>query len=215
MAVRHARVIASGAHLAPLVGAAADIVICADGGLAAAIEAQLRVDVVVGDLDSASAADLDAAAAAGAEILRHPATKDETDLELALLEAMDRGAASIAVHLADGGRLDHQLANLVVLASPRWRSARVSAWVGENRVWVVHGELELPLAAGAAVALQAVAGPATVTTTGLAYPLHGEVLRSTEARGIANEVISAPATVRVDDGVVLVLSPPGQSAQAT
>lgn len=171
--------------------------------------------MVVGDLDSATAADLDDAAAAGAEIVRHPTGKDESDLELALFAAMARGASSITVHLADGGRLDHQLANLVVLASSRWQSAQVSAWVGDNRVWVVRGHLELPLPNGAAVALQAVAGPATVTTTGLAFPLEGEVLRPTEARGIANEVADAPATVRVDDGVVLVLGPSDQSAQAT
>lgn len=215
MAGRHVQVIASGASVAPVAASSADVVICADGGFGIARAAGRRVDLVIGDLDSATRDDLAAARADGTRIEPHPTTKDESDLELAITSAVDGGATSITVHVADGGRLDHQLANLVVLASPRWQRVRVDAWVGHARVWVVHRQLVLPLGAGDPVAIQAVGGAATVTTTGLAYPLDAERLHATEARGIANEVRTAPAEVRVDDGVVLVISSTDQSAQAT
>lgn len=215
----HVQVIASGAWVDGVATTSADRVICADGGLAVALAAGRTIDVVVGDLDSASERDVAIAREAGARIRRHRADKDESDLELALAEAVNEGAGRVTVHLDDGGRLDHQLANLMVLASPRWEAVDVAALVGEVRVWVVRGHLELtvdpPLEVGDAVALQAVGGPATVTTSGLVYPLRDEELAPTEARGIANAVESVPVSVTVGGGVVLVMATGRQSAQAT
>ena len=215
MTGRHVQVIATGAATVHVAASAATFVVCADGGVRSALHARRRIDLVVGDLDSATATDLAAARAAGARIERFPTAKDESDLELAMAAALAAEAASVTVHLRDGGRLDHQLANLLVLASRRWRSVRVDAWVGDDRVWVVHESVVLPLAVGAALAVQAVTGPATVTTRGLAFPLEGEVLDAAEARGIANEVVATPVEVRVDTGVVLVIGSTDQSAHAT
>lgn len=215
MAGRHFQVIASGASVAAAADSTADVVVCADGGLRVALDAGRRVDLVVGDLDSATDDDLAAAKAAGARIERHPSAKDESDLELAVAAAVAEHAETITVHLADGGRLDHQLANLLVLSSNRWASACVDAWVGDDRVWVVRDALVLSLVAGDPVAIQAITGAARVTTVGLAFPLDDEVLHADEARGIANEVVAAPAEVRVVDGVVLVISSRAQSAHAT
>ena len=58
--------------------------IAADSGLDHATALGFAVDLVVGDLDSADPAAVDAAVAAGAAVERHPEAKDATDLELAL-----------------------------------------------------------------------------------------------------------------------------------
>ncbi len=207
MAELHVQVIASGAAVQPVADTAADVVICADGGLAVALTARRPVDLVVGDFDSARPDDVAAAVAAGADLETHPAGKDESDLELALAAAVERGATALTVHLAEGGRLDHQLANLAVVSSRRWSGVALQAWVGVDRVWAVWDRVELPLAVGRGVAIQAMGGSAQVTTTGLKYPLDQEFLDPGQARGIANVVVSTPASVRVDDGVVLVISP--------
>jgi len=211
----HVQVIASGAATRPVAELVADLVVCADGGVAVALASGRAVDLVVGDLDSAEPADLATVEAAGGTISGHPVDKDESDLELALDAAAGRGASRITVHLADGGRLDHQLANLMVLASSRWSPSVVDAWVGHDRVWVVRDELETMLPVGELVAIQAVGGSARVTTEGLAFPLRDEQLAPTEARGIANRVLASPVRVAVRGGVVLVIRPGGQSAHAT
>lgn len=213
MADRHVQVIAPGAAVAPVAASSAELVVCADGGVAVALAAGRRIDHVVGDLDSVTAADLAVAESHGARLERHPPEKDESDLELAIAASAANGADEVTVHLGAGGRLDHQLANLLVLAAPRWRSLRIDAWVGEDRVWVVHDRRIVPLPVGAHLAVQAVAGPASVTTVGVAYPLTGEVLQPTQARGISNTVLTSPVEVRVDDGIVLVIGS-AQSAQA-
>jgi thiamine pyrophosphokinase len=66
----------------------AETVVAADGGLLRARALGLGVDVVVGDLDSATPEALAAAEAEGARIVRHPQAKDATDLELALDEVV-------------------------------------------------------------------------------------------------------------------------------
>ncbi len=186
-----------------------DLVIAADAGLEVLLAAHRPVDSVVGDLDSVSPAALSEATAAGAEIQQHPSDKDESDLELALAVAVTNGARQIHVVLRDGGRLDHQLANLLVLASKRWQQADIDAVVGEHRVWVVHGadERTIPLVAGEPLALHAVGGTATgVTTTNLRYPLVDADLPGLVALGISNRAVAAEPTVKIETGVVIAIS---------
>ena len=68
------------------------IIIAADGGVRHALALDLTPEVVIGDMDSVTPAELAACAAIGATIMRHAAAKDETDLELALLYAAEQGA---------------------------------------------------------------------------------------------------------------------------
>ena len=187
----------------------ADLVIAADAGLEVLLQAGRPVDLVVGDLDSVSPEALSEAADSGAEIQQHPSDKDESDLELALAAAVSSGAQRVQVLLRDGGRLDHQLANLLVLASPRWRQADLDAVVGEHRVWVVYDgdERTVPLVAGEALALHAVGATAKgVTTTNLRYPLVRADLPPLVALGISNEAVADAPTIRVESGVVLAIS---------
>src|SRR5579859_5466672 len=78
-------------------------VIAADGGAEVARHLGLEVDLVVGDLDSISAATL----AGIAQVERHAAEKDATDLELALTAALRLEPERILVLAGAGGRLDH------------------------------------------------------------------------------------------------------------
>ncbi len=209
--VSSALVVASGAPLGAVERAPqTDLVVAADAGLEVLLQAGRSVDLVVGDLDSVSPEALSDAAAGGAEIQQHPSDKDESDLELALTAAVWGGAQRVHVLLRDGGRLDHQLANLLVLASPRWQQADIDAVVGEHRVWVVHGgdRRRIPLVAGEALALHAVGATAEgVTTTNLRYPLVDGDLPPLVALGISNEAVADTPTIRVESGVVLAISP--------
>ena len=189
-----------------------DLVVAADGGLDAASRWRLRVDAVVGDLDSASAAGLDWAKRCGAVIDAHPAAKDATDLELAMASVLEQVEA-VHVLLPAGGRLDQAVASLAVLASPRWAGLEVSATVGEAHVTVVRGLRRLRGEVGEVVSLVAVGGPALVaSTSGLLYPLVEEALSPTEGRGTSNVIVAAPPTVDVVEGVLLAIRPAGAAS---
>ena len=193
----------------------ADLVIAADSGLEHAMALGFPVDLIVGDLDSADPAAIDAAVAAGAAVEHHPEAKDATDLELALLAARDRGCTRAIVVGGHGGRLDHFLANALLLASSALAGLRVEARLGDARVFVVRDEHELHGEAGDLCTLLPLGGPALgVRTEGLRYPLHGETLEPGSTRGVSNELLSSVARVSLVDGVLLAILPdPGKAEQ--
>src|SRR5262249_59879246 len=100
-------------------------------------------DLVIGDFDSADPAALEAAVAGGAEVRRYPADKDQSDLELALHAARAGGAKRVIVVGGSGGRLDHFLANALLLASPSFAHLHIQALVGNARVTVIHRDARL------------------------------------------------------------------------
>ena len=187
---------------------AARAVVAADGGLDRAAALGLDVDVVVGDLDSVSPDALERAAADGVRVVRHPAVKDATDLELAFDEAVELGAARVLVVASDGGRLDHLLASLLLLGSERYAALELDALVGSALVHVIRGGRTLRGATGELVTLLALGGPAVgVTTDGLEYPLSDETLEPGSSRGVSNVFAGVEARVTVLQGVLLAVRP--------
>ena len=78
-----------------------DYWIAADGGLRHALALGRLPDVLIGDLDSVTPEQLAQAEAAGVRILRYPVEKDDTDLELALLQPARWPLSRIAALLAE------------------------------------------------------------------------------------------------------------------
>jgi len=200
---------ASGSALAVPPGAP---IIAADSGLEHALALGLEVAVAVGDFDSASSEAVAIAEAAGVRIERHPTEKDATDLELALDAAMRMNPRRILVLAARGGRLDHELAALLLLGSERYAAAEIDANIGDADVHVVRGLRTLRGEPGELITLLAVNGPAIgVTTEGLTYPLRGETLEPGSSRGVSNVFESEEARISVADGVLLAVRPGGSA----
>jgi thiamine pyrophosphokinase len=195
-------------------GWAADVasVVAADGGAATCTRLGLRPDLLVGDLDSIDPATVAELEAAGVPIERASVDKDETDMELAILAALRRGATRITVLGAIGGaRLDHELANISLLALPAARATPMILLDEQARVRLVVGperaQLRGPI--GGIVSLLPLGdGVEGVTTSGLRYPLRGEPLPFGPARGISNVRVAAEATVALRAGRLLIIETP-------
>jgi thiamine pyrophosphokinase len=183
-------------------------VFAADSGVERALALGRVVDLVVGDLDSADPAAVERAVAGGAEVRHYPAAKDKTDLELALDAARDAGVRRVIVVGGSGGRLDHFLANALLLASPSFADLDVEALVGSARITVIHRDARLSGTPGDLVSLLAAGGPARgVRTGGLRFPLDGEDLLPGSTRGVSNELIEPVAAVSLEHGVLLAVQP--------
>ncbi len=184
-------------------------VIGVDSGVDHALAAGLVPDVAVGDLDSISATGLARIERDGIRIDRHPPAKDATDLELALEIALEDGPGVVTVV---GGhpdeRIDHWLGTILSLASPRWQSLRIRAWLGGALVVPVHDHAEVDVDDGAVVSLFAVNGDAEIAATeGLAWAMLDDVLLSGSSRGVSNVATASRIAVTVRSGVVLVVVP--------
>jgi len=182
-----------------------ELVIAADAGALLAGPLGLTLDLVVGDGDSLGEAALDELGRAGVAIERSPADKDASDTELALIAAATHGATDIVVLGAFGGRLDHELANIWILAHPALAGRTVALLDGRQRVQMLGtgaAGLDLAHGAGGLVTLLPFGGPATdVTTHGLRWALTGATLETGYSLGLSNEVIGrAPQAVRVELG---------------
>jgi thiamine pyrophosphokinase len=185
-----------------------DYVIAANGGAFALERWKLLPHLVVGDMDSLGDAGVERFARQGIPVAKFSAAKNESDLELAVAHAIAASATEIVLLGALGGdRLDHETANLLLLADPGYDGVRLEARRGMLRVRAVRGDGSLSLAGPVAglVTLLPVNGDADgVTTEGLRYPLRDETLRFGRARGLSNEVASLPAKVTVRKGSLLV-----------
>lgn len=186
----------------------ADMVVAADGGAAWAHAAGRVPDMLVGDLDSAPAelvADLEAQ---GTRVERHAVDKDESDTELAVARALASGADEVVLVAALGGkRLDHGIANLLLLAVPEWH-ARLRIVSGAAVVRALRGpdRLRLDSAVGDLVTLLPLGEDVEgVRTEGMKYALSGERLRGGRARGLSNVVEREGASLSLERGTLLVI----------
>ena len=215
--IAHALVVADGDVDASLLADLANgpqrpRLIAADGGAAHVLSAGLVPDVVVGDFDSLAASERERLEALGVELRVAAPDKDESDMELCLLTALEDGATRVTIVGALGlVRPEHSVANLLLLADPRLdgvevviagRGSRVS------RIGTVDGPGEATIEGqrGDFVSLfgldTAVEG---VTTSGLRFALTDETLPLGPSRGLSNELTSGRARVTTRRGRLLVI----------
>ena len=186
--------------------AAAELIMAADGGSRHALAIDVIPDVVIGDMDSVDDATRKRLKHAGTRFITYPTHKDYTDLELALRHALERGATTITLLGALGGRWDQSLANLMLLTLPLL-DGRVTRIVDRDlTISLVRDRAEIAGRVVDTLSLIALKGDARgVTITGCEYPLTDAALPFGASLGISNVLVDSVATVSVTDGLVLVL----------
>jgi thiamine pyrophosphokinase len=187
--------------------ARADLVLAADGGALFLTSAGVRPDAVVGDLDSLDPGLAARLEAGGVEVVLHPVRKDVTDGELAVEEALRRGAGEVVLTGALGA-LDHTLGHLAILRrlAARGVPARMAAPGLSVTVLAAPASVALSSPAGTRVSLAPLGVDAGVTLHGLDYPLDHGALPADACLGLGNHVAAdGAATIVVHQGVVAAL----------
>jgi thiamine pyrophosphokinase len=147
--------------------------------------------------------------AAGADVVIRPADKDESDTELALNEALERGATRVVIVGGFGGRrLEHTLANVLLVASERLKGRDICLADGTSTLRVMHNNesLEINGSPRDFVSLLPLTWHVSgVTTVGLRYALTKDMLEQGPARGLSNELTTGAATIQIDQGRLAVV----------
>ena len=183
-------------------GMSPSLVVAADGGAEHCLALGLEPDVLVGDLDSITPEALGRLRERGIELRQAPRDKDESDMELCLLLARERGMARVTV-LGGLGLLrpEHSIANLLLLADPRFDAMAVVLAGHGARTWRIGtssgpGEAQLSGRPGDYVSLFALdPSVAAVRTEGLRFPLDGEDLPLGPSRGLSNRMVAEDARI--------------------
>ena len=183
---------------------AADAIVAADGAATWLVAHGRPPHLLVGDMDSIDPALLASLTAGGCRLVRHPTHKDETDTELALHEAVVLGARRITILGALGGRIDHAMANIMLLLMPVLAGVDTAIYDGRSRLFLIRGDNPC---LGAAIAEEPgdVEG---VRTEGLEYPLRDETLACGPARGVSNVFLGAEVRVALRRGILLAVHTP-------
>lgn len=188
-------------------------IVCADGGALRARDLGLRPQTIIGDLDSLSPAQVAEFEAAGCQFLAHPAEKDETDLELALLHCREIGAETVTILGGLGGRFDQTIANLLLLTLPALGAMRICMVDGEQTMRVLSpGAHRLEGQPGDTISLVPLSDRVDgIVTRNLQYPLRDESLTRGPARGLSNVMLGVQAEVSFGRGALLLVHTIGRA----
>jgi thiamine pyrophosphokinase len=194
------------AQLAAELKAGPDLAIAVDGGGRSFLQFGIRPGLMLGDFDSLPDADRERLAAAGVETLTFPRAKDQTDLELAIDLALERGAGEIRILGGLGRRIDHTLGNIGLLGKALQRGVPARLLDPEHEIFVADRPFQLAAKPGWAVSLVPLTPQVrAVRTEGLRFPLRDEDLEFIRPRGLHNEFAAPTASVRFAAGTLLVI----------
>jgi len=178
----------------------AGLVVAADGGSTHLEVMGIVPHAIIGDMDSVGRAWWPEGEPI--ERVRFPPDKDKSDAELAIDLAFERGCDSVSLLGATGGRLDHELGNVSLLAKYAGRVAIVDGGATLVAVAPSH-ECALRGKPGAIVSLIPFPAAERVTTHGLEYGLVSHDL-TPGTRGVSNVLLESKASVSVRGGLLLV-----------
>jgi thiamine pyrophosphokinase len=184
-----------------------DVVVCVDGGYRLSRRSGIKPDLVIGDLDSLEDEQIEE----GIEVRRYSPDKDFSDFELALRAAEEMEPGRVYVYGALGGRIDHELTNVLLLS----RSKYPTVFIEENvEIYRVIEHLVLKNRKGCFCSLLPLSGPCHVEDMrGFRYILHGEMLQPS-SRGLSNIITEDRATISVHSGsLIAVVSLPDTPPQ--
>lgn len=213
----HALVVADGdvdaALLAELVAVPEPpLLIAADGGAERVLAAGLTPDVVVGDFDSLTPDGRWRLERLGVEVRVAEPDKDESDMELCLLAALEAGVGRITMLGALGlVRPEHSVANLLLLADPRLDGIEIAIAGRGSRITRIGtvdgpGEAGIKGEPGDFISLLPIGGAVEgATTTGLRFGLTDEILPLGPSRGLSNELLGTEARVTTRRGQLIVI----------
>jgi len=183
-----------------------DLIIAADGGAYHCNSLGVTPDVIIGDFDSLDPEILSDFKQTGAELIKFPTYKDETDLELALQLAIDRGLEEVYIIAALGDRWDMSIANVLLLGKPNLSRLSIHILDGSQELFILRGGdlVEIRSKAGAPLSLIPLAGAACgITTHGLEYSLTDETLYFGSSRGVSNVFSQDSANIKIREGLLL------------
>lgn len=181
--------------------------IAADGGMRHAVALNATPELWVGDFDS-TPADL---RSAFPDVLKqpYPAAKAATDGEIAIAEAIDRGAKRLILVGAMGGeRSDHAIQHLLYGIQLAEKGFDVLLTSGdEEAVPLLPGDMELTLPAGSLFSVLGFSDLTGLFIHNVRYPLRDFHLPFGASRTISN-VAEGPVRFSLGSGRAIVLARP-------
>ena len=179
-----------------------DLVICADGGYDHARLLGIKPSIVIGDMDSVVSPVLGGLT----PTIKFPADKDQTDSQLAVEYALEHDCDEIILLGATGGRIDHTLANVMLLSLIADRGGEGLILTSQSRITLVTDKMTLKRGREDGISFIPITPIVEgVTTEGLLYNLDNKSLQLGDTLSMSNEFRATTANVSIKSGKLLVI----------
>jgi len=185
----------------------ADMIIAADGGANHLEKLHIKPHLIVGDMDSITAKNF--LEDETIEKIVYETEKNQTDTELAIIEALRRGGtptrwgSQITLLGATGNRFDHTLANIELIKKYPWKVSLIDRGI---KVIAINSDysLEIKGKKGSIVSIFLANNTSpSIKTSGLKYALNNQKLLF-PSHGTSNVIEHNPASIKIDSGLILV-----------
>lgn len=180
-----------------------DLVIAADAGLNYLEQSDISADLVIGDFDTLKYKP------DHPDVITLDEEKDDTDMLAAVRQGIDKGHSVFHIYGGMGGRFDHTIANLQVLAYLSKQNKK-GLLFGKNCIITAITNKSIWFSSktkGIISVFSLTDISSEVYIRGLKYELDNATLKNTFPIGVSNEFIGKESTITVKDGTLLVVFP--------
>jgi thiamine pyrophosphokinase len=182
-----------------------DRIIGVDRGIDYLFEVGLMPSHIIGDFDSCQQEALRYFDQSNVPRITFPSQKDMTDTHLALEKVLEWQLDELIILGATGSRMDHTLANLMVIS--RYTDVlKVIVIDTNNRIQWVRTSLILKKSHYKYISLVPMSNLVKgVTFNGVKYPLESANLDMRDSYGISNEIVDKEASLTINEGILMVI----------
>lgn len=187
------------------IGKACEFILSADGGANYCLQASLIPNIVIGDLDSISKETLKRLNENKVPIEKFPVKKDATDTELAIDYLIEKGFKDIIITGAIGSRMDHTLANILLLKKLYDKNIKGRIVNKNNTIYLIDKELILNKKEGFYVSVIPITEKgAIISLKGFEYELNRIKINFGTTQGISNYIVADKGYINIYEGKCLV-----------
>ncbi|WP_455796647.1 thiamine diphosphokinase [Clostridium butyricum] len=183
-----------------------DLIIGADKGSEYLYDYEIMTNIILGDFDSISEEKLKKIEEKQVEIIKFPPEKDYTDTEIAIMEAMKRGADTIYLFGGLGTRADHSLGNIGLLLTTKNKGARLLIVDDHNKMYLADKNMSLNGSQGEIISFHALSDVVKgFEIRGAKYNLNSYDMHLLDPRAVCNEFIDTPINIKYASGELLII----------
>lgn len=182
-------------------------IVAVDGSYNYLKENDIRCDLVVGDLDSLSLSLQNYISQKGIELIRYETEKDFTDTDLAMKEVIKRGYQNISVFGAIGTRVDHTLANILLLEKYVGHGVTIRIIDNNNEIELLENcKKTIEKSDGCKyISFISLTDFSTLTLTGFKYNLKNKKIKRGQTLCVSNEPRDKKALITITQGKILMV----------
>lgn len=185
-----------------------DIWIGVDRGALTLINNDLTVHYAVGDFDSVSDQEKEHILSSANHFKKYPVEKDQTDIEIAIEQAISVAPSKVYLFGVTGGRLDHELVNIQLLTLFNRKNIRAVIIDQNNQLELTTpGHYQVKYNEGYPYVSFIPLTPEVkgLTLEGFYYPLSNKNIAWGSTLCISNKLLSNNGTFSYQEGILLLI----------